>query len=63
MCLDLAGHITYVNTAAGLLGKAPEQLLGTQPSQPLSRLDNTTYMDAYRTALSSREEVAREQRS
>ncbi|MEU5536444.1 SpoIIE family protein phosphatase [Streptomyces sp. NPDC020362] len=59
LALDLAGHITYVNTAAvGLLGKPVEQLLGTQPSQSLPWLDNMTYMDAYRTALSSREDVA-----
>ncbi|MGW3209184.1 SpoIIE family protein phosphatase [Streptomyces sp. NPDC001135] len=59
LALDLAGHITYVNTAAaGLLGKPVEQLMGTQPSQSLPWLDNITYMDAYRTALSSRENVS-----
>ncbi|MEU9787574.1 SpoIIE family protein phosphatase [Streptomyces phaeochromogenes] len=59
LALDLAGHITYVNSAAlELLGKPAEQLLGTQPSQSLPWLDNLTYMDAYRTALSSRENVA-----
>lgn len=59
LALDLAGHITCVNTAAaGLLGKPAEQLLGTQPSQSLPWLDNLTYMDAYRTALSSHENVA-----
>ncbi|WP_086563943.1 SpoIIE family protein phosphatase [Streptomyces africanus] len=59
LALDLAGHITYVNTAAAkLLGKPAEQLLGTQPWQSLPWLDNLTYMDAYRTALSSRENVA-----
>lgn len=59
LALDRAGHITHVNTAAvGLLGKPVEQLLGTQPSQSLPWLDNLTYMDAYRTALSSREPVA-----
>lgn len=59
LALDLAGHITYVNTAAaGLLGEPAEQLLGSQPSQSLPWLDNITYMDAYRTALSSRENVA-----
>ncbi|MEU8034773.1 GAF domain-containing protein, partial [Streptomyces sp. NPDC049099] len=59
VALDLAGHITCVNTAAArLLGKPAEQLLGTQPSQSLPWLDNISYMDAYRTALSSREEAA-----
>ncbi|MFI5475953.1 SpoIIE family protein phosphatase [Streptomyces cacaoi] len=59
LALDLAGQITYVNTAAvELLGKPAEQLLGTQPSQSLPWLDNITYMDAYRTALSSYESVA-----
>jgi PAS domain-containing protein len=56
LALDLGGRITYVNTAAaGLLGRPAERLLGTQPWQSLPWLDNITYMDAYRTALTSRE--------
>jgi hypothetical protein len=56
LALDLAGRITFVNTAAAdLLGRPAEQLLGTRPWQSLPWLDNITYMDAYRTALTSRE--------
>ncbi|MFC4503654.1 MULTISPECIES: SpoIIE family protein phosphatase [Streptomyces] len=59
LALDLGGRITFVNTAAaGLLGIPAEQLLGTQPWQSLPWLDNITYMDAYRTAFSSREPLA-----
>lgn len=56
VALDLAGRITFVNqAAAGLLGRPAQQLLGTQPWQSLPWLDTVTYMDAYRTALTSRE--------
>ncbi|MGW4874758.1 SpoIIE family protein phosphatase [Streptomyces chartreusis] len=59
LALDRAGHIAYVNTAAAeLLGMSAEQLLGTVPSRSLPWLDNVTFMDAYRTALTSRETVA-----
>ncbi|MEV1065597.1 SpoIIE family protein phosphatase [Streptomyces sp. NPDC050263] len=59
LALDLGGRITYVNAAAaGLLGRPAEQLLGTQPWQSLPWLDNIAYIDAYRTALSSREALA-----
>ncbi|GHG99528.1 SpoIIE family protein phosphatase [Streptomyces lanatus] len=57
--VDLGGRIDYVNgAAAGLLGRPEQQLLGTEPWQSLPWLDNISYMDAYRTALSSREPVA-----
>ncbi|MFF9036231.1 SpoIIE family protein phosphatase [Streptomyces sp. NPDC014892] len=59
LALDLGGRITYVNAAAaGLLARPAEQLLGTRPWQSLTWLDNIAYMDAYRTAMSSREPVA-----
>ncbi|WP_405594114.1 SpoIIE family protein phosphatase [Streptomyces sp. NBC_01092] len=59
LALDLAGRITYVNTAAAsLLGSPLEKLLGTQPWQSLPWLDNIAYMDAYRVAMSSREPLA-----
>ena len=56
LSLDLAGRVTYVNTAAAsLLGSPLEQLLGTEPWMSLPWLDNIAYMDAYRIAMSSRE--------
>ncbi|MFD9116259.1 SpoIIE family protein phosphatase [Streptomyces bottropensis] len=59
LAVDQGGCVTYVNAAAaGLLGRPAEQLLGTQPWQSLTWLDNIAYMDAYRTAMSSREPVA-----
>ncbi|MEH0528577.1 SpoIIE family protein phosphatase [Streptomyces stelliscabiei] len=59
LAVDQGGCVTYVNAAAaGLLGRPAEQLLGTQPWQSLTWLDNIAYMDAYRTAMSSREAVA-----
>ncbi|MER6155835.1 SpoIIE family protein phosphatase [Streptomyces sp. NPDC001868] len=59
LALDLGGCVTYVNAAAAeLLGRPAEQLLGTQPWQSLTWLDNIAYMDAYRTAVSSREPLA-----
>ncbi|MGW1667979.1 SpoIIE family protein phosphatase [Streptomyces sp. NPDC002324] len=59
LAVDQGGYVTYVNAAAaGLLGRPAEQLLGTQPWQSLTWLDNIAYMDAYRTAMSSREPVA-----
>ncbi|MFF9203090.1 SpoIIE family protein phosphatase [Streptomyces sp. NPDC014986] len=57
--LDLGGRATLVNTAAAdLLGRPAEQLLGAEPWTLLPWLDNTTFMDAYRTALASREPLA-----
>ncbi|MFI8946611.1 SpoIIE family protein phosphatase [Streptomyces sp. NPDC053750] len=56
LALDHGGLITFVNTtAAELLGRPAEHLLGTQPWQSLSWLNTITYMDTYRTALTSRE--------
>lgn len=58
LSLDLAGRVTYVNTAAAsLLGSPLEQLLGTEPWMSLPWLDNIAYMDAYRIAMSSRESL------
>ncbi|QFQ95749.1 SpoIIE family protein phosphatase [Streptomyces phaeolivaceus] len=57
--LDLGGCVTYMNAAAAdLLGSPVERLVGTQPWKSLTWLDNIAYMDAYRTAVSSREPVA-----
>ncbi|MEU1555944.1 SpoIIE family protein phosphatase [Streptomyces scabiei] len=59
LALDLGGCVAYVNAAAAdLLGRPAERLLGTQPWQTLTWLDDIAYMDAYRTAVSSREPVA-----
>ncbi|MFE7761347.1 SpoIIE family protein phosphatase [Streptomyces sp. NPDC057438] len=59
LALDLGGCVAYVNAAAAdLLGRPAEHLLGTQPWQSLTWLDDIAYMDAYRTAMSSREPVA-----
>ncbi|MDX2860489.1 GAF domain-containing protein, partial [Streptomyces scabiei] len=59
LALDLGGCVAYVNAAAAdLLGRPAERLLGTQPWQSLTWLDDIAYMDAYRTAMSSREPVA-----
>ncbi|WEH19589.1 SpoIIE family protein phosphatase [Streptomyces sp. VNUA24] len=59
LALDLGGCVAYVNAAAAdLLGGPAERLLGTQPWQSLTWLDDIAYMDAYRTAMSSREPVA-----
>ncbi|MER6345024.1 SpoIIE family protein phosphatase [Streptomyces sp. NPDC001595] len=59
LALDLEGRVTHVNTAAArLLGRPARQFLGTQPWRTLPWLDNVTYMDAYRTAMSSGEAVA-----
>ncbi|GAA0459006.1 SpoIIE family protein phosphatase [Streptomyces sp. NPDC046215] len=57
--LDVEGRVTFANTAAaGLLGASTEELLGTRPWGTLPWLDNVPCMDAYRTAISSREPVA-----
>ncbi|WP_216588432.1 SpoIIE family protein phosphatase [Streptomyces brasiliscabiei] len=57
--LDLGGCVTYMNAAAAdLLGRPADQLLGTEPWRSLPWLDNIAYMDAYRTAVSSREPIA-----
>ncbi|MGW0712267.1 SpoIIE family protein phosphatase [Streptomyces sp. NPDC002643] len=59
LALDPGGGVTFANSAAGrLLGLPVEQLMGTRPWESLPWLDNLAYMDAYRTALSSREPAA-----
>ncbi|MEU4046427.1 SpoIIE family protein phosphatase [Streptomyces antibioticus] len=59
LALDVGGRVAYVNTAAGaLLGRPPAHLLGSRPGDSLPWLDTIAYMDAYRTALTSREPVA-----
>lgn len=55
VALDLEGRITYVSgTAARLLGRPAQQLLGTRPWQALPWLDDPRYEDQYRTAVVSR---------
>ncbi|MFG2555921.1 SpoIIE family protein phosphatase [Streptomyces sp. NPDC048581] len=59
LALDREGRITFANTAAAeLLGRPVEDLLGTQPWQSLPWLDDVAFMDAYRTAVTSREPLA-----
>ncbi|GII60141.1 hypothetical protein Skr01_02260 [Sphaerisporangium krabiense] len=59
LALDLEGHITFVTTrAADLLGRSPDQLLGTLPWQSLPWLDDPIYEDHYRTAVATREPVS-----
>ncbi|MCO5972683.1 SpoIIE family protein phosphatase [Actinoallomurus soli] len=58
LTLDLDGRITFVTTtAAELLGRAAEDLLGTRPWESLPWLDNPVAEDRYRTAVISREPV------
>ncbi|MFB8182531.1 SpoIIE family protein phosphatase [Streptomyces sp. NPDC055966] len=55
LSLDLEGRITYITTtAARLLGRSADQLLGTRPWQALPWLDDPVYEDRYRTAVISR---------
>ncbi|MGW6907860.1 SpoIIE family protein phosphatase [Streptomyces sp. NPDC054940] len=59
LALDREGRITFANAAAAeLLGRPVEDLLGTQPWQSLAWLDDVAFMDAYRTAVTSREPLA-----
>ncbi|MGW3147057.1 SpoIIE family protein phosphatase [Streptomyces sp. NPDC001177] len=59
LSLDLEGRITFVTaTAARLLGRRPDQLLGTRPWQSLPWLDGPGYEDQYRTAVVSRAPVS-----
>ncbi|MFF6772033.1 SpoIIE family protein phosphatase [Streptomyces sp. NPDC012637] len=58
LALDLEGRITFVNaTAATLLGRTADRLLGTRPWQSLPWLDQPAVEDHYRTAVISREPV------
>ncbi|MDN0199870.1 SpoIIE family protein phosphatase [Streptomyces sp. S.PNR 29] len=57
--LDLEGRVTFVTTtAAELLGRSADQLLGTRPWQSLPWLDDPVYEDHYRTAVVSRAPVS-----
>jgi serine phosphatase RsbU (regulator of sigma subunit)/PAS domain-containing protein len=59
LSLDLEGRITFLSgTAARLLGRSAQQLLGTRPWQALPWLDDPVYEDHYRTAVISREPVS-----
>ncbi|WOP38830.1 SpoIIE family protein phosphatase [Streptomyces sp. Li-HN-5-13] len=55
LALDLEGRITFATaTAARMLGRDTELLLGTRPWQALSWLDDPVVEDRYRTAVVSR---------
>ncbi|WP_079102529.1 SpoIIE family protein phosphatase [Streptomyces sp. TP-A0356] len=55
LSLDLDGVITFLTTtAAQLLGRDAERLLGTRPWQALPWLDDPVYEDHYRTAVVTR---------
>lgn len=59
VALDLEGRITFLDTtAARLLGRHRDQLLGTRPWEALPWLDDPVYEDQYRTAVVSRSPVA-----
>jgi PAS domain-containing protein len=57
--LDLEGRITFATaTAARLLGRRADRLLGTRPWQSLSWLDDPVHEDHYRTAVVTRAPVS-----
>ncbi|MET7380670.1 SpoIIE family protein phosphatase [Streptomyces sp. NPDC005526] len=57
--LDLEGRITFLSsTAARLLGRDAERLLGTRPWHSLTWLDDPVYEDHYRTAVVGRAPVS-----
>ncbi|HSA51819.1 MAG TPA: PAS domain-containing protein, partial [Yinghuangia sp.] len=57
--LDLEGRFTYVSgSAASLLGRGADQLVGTTPWHSLRWLDDPVYEDQYRAAVFSRKPVA-----
>ncbi|WP_030954896.1 SpoIIE family protein phosphatase, partial [Streptomyces sp. NRRL S-481] len=59
LALDLEGRITMASTtAAHLLGRRADRLLGTRPWQSLSWLDDPVYEDHYRTVVLSRAPVS-----
>ncbi|MEU1408933.1 SpoIIE family protein phosphatase [Streptomyces sp. NPDC005728] len=59
LALDLEGRITFLNTtAARLLGRPADRLLGARPWQALPWLDDPAYEDQYRTAVVSRTPVS-----
>ncbi|GGT83226.1 SpoIIE family protein phosphatase [Streptomyces coeruleorubidus] len=59
LALDLEGRITFATaTAARLLGRRADRLLGTRPWQSLAWLDDPVHEDHYRTAVVSRAPVS-----
>ncbi|MFH8370182.1 SpoIIE family protein phosphatase [Streptomyces sp. NPDC018031] len=59
LALDLEGRITFLTTtAASLLGRDSDQLLGTRPWQSLPWLDQPLIEDHYRTSVISRDPVS-----
>ncbi|MGA5900412.1 SpoIIE family protein phosphatase [Streptomyces venetus] len=59
LALDLEGRVTFVTaTAARLMGRHADRLLGTRPWQSLSWLDDPVFEDHYRTAVLSRAPVS-----
>lgn len=58
LSLDLEGRITFLSrTAARLIGRGADRLLGTRPWESLPWLDAPVYEDHYRTAVVSRAPV------
>ncbi|MEU2420202.1 SpoIIE family protein phosphatase [Streptomyces sp. NPDC007851] len=59
LALDLEGRITFMSgTAARLLGRDAQRLLGTRPWQSLPWLDDLRYEERYRMAVISRAPVS-----
>ncbi|MEU9452647.1 SpoIIE family protein phosphatase [Streptomyces sp. NPDC048277] len=59
LALDLEGRITFVSTtAARLLGRDADRLLGTRPWRSLPWLDDLRYEERYRMAVVSRTPVS-----
>jgi GAF domain-containing protein len=59
LALDLEGRIVFAtDSAARLLGRSADRLLGTRPWQSLPWLDDPVYEDQYRTAVVSRAPVS-----
>ncbi|MFI6009559.1 SpoIIE family protein phosphatase [Streptomyces sp. NPDC051243] len=59
LALDLEGRVTFMSaSAARLLGRDPDRLLGTRPWQSLPWLDHIGYEEQYRTAVVSRAPVS-----
>ncbi|WP_046732433.1 SpoIIE family protein phosphatase [Streptomyces humi] len=59
LALDLEGRITFMSgTAARLLGRDAQRLLGTRPWQSLPWLDDLRYEERYRMAVVSRTPVS-----
>ncbi|WP_406438281.1 SpoIIE family protein phosphatase [Streptomyces sp. NBC_00631] len=59
LALDLEGRVTFMSTtAARLLGRDADRMLGTRPWQSLPWLDDLRYEERYRLAVISRAPVS-----